>query len=135
MEKYLWKENYSVKIEIIDEQHKKLFSLLNNLVSSMNGGIGNALVKDILIDLKNYSEFHFKEEEGMLRKYDYENLTEHIKEHQYYINKIIELTQLSVKSSSLVSLKTADFLRDWLIQHILGTDKEYQQFLLSKGVK
>ncbi len=135
MEKYLWKENYSVKIEIIDEQHKKLFSLLNNLVSSMSGGIGSALVKDILIDLKNYSEFHFKEEEEMLRKYDYENLTEHIKEHQYYINKIIELTQLSVKSSSLVSLKTADFLRDWLIQHILGTDKEYQQFLLSKGVK
>ena len=62
-----WKDEYSVGIDVIDEQHKKLFEISEVLANAIE--INE--IKDILLFLENYMEFHFNTEEALMKKYGY----------------------------------------------------------------
>ena len=72
-----WNDEYSIGIVEIDEQHKKLFELseIFNEATEINE------IKDILLFLEEYMQFHFNTEESMMRKYNYELIEEHKKLH------------------------------------------------------
>ena len=63
-----WDQSYSVSVKKLDEQHQKLFSLLNTLHEAMRQGKGQAVVEDTLGELALYIVTHFRAEEELLRK-------------------------------------------------------------------
>lgn len=129
-----WNENLSVKIKSIDDQHKKLITMLNNLHDAMREGKGKEKIGPVLDELVSYTKYHFSYEEDLLKKAGYMELSAHKREHTALTDRVTEL-QTKFKSGNVaITIETMTFLKDWLNGHILGTDRRYSDFLISKGV-
>ena len=130
-----WKDDYSVKIAIIDQQHKKLIDLLNRMHDSMKGGRGKEAVGSILTELVDYAGSHFKTEEGLMQTHGYPALEIHRLEHVTLTKKVLAFKADFDAGITSGTIDVLNFLKGWLDHHILGTDKHYSQFFVGKGVK
>lgn len=128
-----WSDNYSVKIREIDFQHKKLIDLVNLLHASMKEGKGKEVLDQIFLDLANYTAFHFTTEEKYFAQYSYPEFSAHKKQHDDLKQQVAQL-QTKQKEGNVLTMEVMDFLRKWLTEHIVGSDKKYSGFFLSKGL-
>ncbi|MBU0481615.1 MAG: bacteriohemerythrin [Proteobacteria bacterium] len=129
-----WKNEYSVSVAEIDEQHKKLIALINKLHEAMTSGRGKEVVNAVLKELADYTVFHFSKEENLMRTNDYPGYPEHLEKHQKMTAKVLALQADCKRGKVSVSMDVMDFLKSWLDKHILGTDKQYAPYLKAKGV-
>jgi len=121
-----------IGIDKIDEQHKELVRLVNQLHSAMKDKAGLQESAEILEKLTDYTIYHFAFEEEVFDKYDYENKVEHKKYHANLVKKVVDF-QNDVKSGKAgLSMELMLFLTSWLKDHILKTDKAYVPFLKDK---
>jgi hemerythrin len=130
-----WKEEYSVGIESIDLQHKKLLGLINSLQTAINYKTGEAFEREALDELVDYTKTHFKFEEDMMEQNGYPDFTTHRAEHERMIARVEEVLSQYQQDQDTAMQNAVDFLQEWLINHINGTDKQYSSFLIDKGVK
>jgi hemerythrin len=70
-----------------------------------------------------------------MKKYGFKGYKEHKQEHQVFISKIDEIEKKLEEGRLVLTVEIANFLKDWLTNHVLNTDKEYSEFLNSNGVK
>ena len=131
---FIWNESYSVKIARMDEQHKKLFSLLDELGTAMLAGTVRETFGKILRGLAEYAKTHFAQEELLLKQYGYPGYNWHKKLHEEFINQV-ESFQKEFDSGVALPIKVSVYLRDWLSNHILKVDQQYSAFLNAKGVR
>ena len=122
-------------IDAIDDQHKKLVSLINQLHKAMKMKKGNQQSGEILKQLADYTVYHFGFEEELFEKYSYPKTTEHIKTHKELIDKVSDFKSQFEEGKAALTLDLMDFLTDWLNTHIMKTDKEYVHFLKDKMKK
>jgi hemerythrin len=132
---FTWNDTYSVSVKSMDDQHKKLFNLINQLHDAMSAGKGKAIVGTVLDEMLDYTRTHFTAEEKVLEKVAYPGLPEQKKQHKIYVDKIIEMQQKLQGGSLTVSMEASQFLRDWLTNHIMVIDKKYASYLTEKGEK
>jgi len=127
-----WSESYSVQIPGIDNQHKQLFSLINQLHEAMAKGQANEEMGRILQELINYTKTHFAAEEKLLQSKNYPELSAHQAQHRQFTDKIIQFQRDFNAGKATLSVGLMTFLRDWLSSHILQTDKRYGEYLAAK---
>ncbi len=126
---YEWTEEYSCKNEIVDKDHKKLFDLLNELLDAMKNRKSKDVLEKILLELSHYAAEHFTREEKLFMNTDYPNKEEHLKQHKDFTNKVYNL-YLDYKMGRIaLSIDIAIFVKDWLVNHIMKTDKEYVDYI------
>jgi hemerythrin-like metal-binding protein len=128
-----WKDEYSVGIESIDRQHKKLINLINMLQTSVDYSTGEEFEQECLAAVVDYTKTHFVYEEGLMSKYGYPDFEAHKAQHQKMIDKVNDILAAYEEHPERAMKDALDFLKQWLIRHINGTDKQYSEFLLSKG--
>ncbi len=135
MTSIIWKESFSLGIEAIDSQHKVLLSYINDLHEAQKNSASQIIIRDVIEKLHDYTVFHFDMEEKMQLGCNYDKYEIHKEEHQWFIDKLKELDKDLGKNNLLLSLKTVSFLKDWTINHILGSDKEFGEYLkIKEGV-
>jgi hemerythrin-like metal-binding protein len=134
MAHFTWKDSYSVGIAEFDTQHKVIVDIINEIYAAMSSGTNRFLVIEEMDKLFEYADTHFAKEEKVLTAAGYPKLNLQKEAHQFYIDKIVKLKENISKGDLLTLLKLVDFLKDWLIDHILGMDKEYTEYLNSKGI-
>jgi hemerythrin len=130
-----WDESYSVSVQKLDEQHQKLFSLINTLHDAMRQGKGQAIVQDTVRELAAYTLSHFRAEEELLRRANYPALAEHQAEHRKYVDQVNQFSQDLAAGRNTSSIKVLQFLKDWLAEHIRRTDRSYSAHLNAHGVQ
>ena len=130
-----WKNEYSVNINVIDSQHKRLVDLLNQIFDASQAGQGKTVVEKILNDLVTYTKVHFSTEEDFMKKHSYPGFPQHKVAHDKLTKQVLEFQQEYRAGRSTLSVELMQFLRDWLQGHIVGTDKLYTPFLNAKGVR
>ena len=131
----VWKDEYSVGIEAMDNDHKKLLNLINQLQTSVQYYTGKEFEISTLEALVDYTKVHFAHEEELMQQNDYPNFAEHKLQHEKMIEKVdIQLQNYKTNPESAITEALA-FLKTWLIKHINGTDKEYGVYLNAKGIK
>ncbi|EKD27068.1 MAG: hypothetical protein ACD_79C00896G0004 [uncultured bacterium] len=130
-----WTDSLSVGINLIDEQHKKLVGLVNSLYDAMKVGKGNDVLGKILEELIEYTKYHFSTEEELMKKHLYPKFLDHKKEHDALTKAAVDLAKQHKEGAMLLSMKVNTFLKDWLTNHIMGTDKKYSPFFIEKGLK
>jgi hemerythrin len=130
-----WREDFSVNIVEIDKQHMCLIELINKLHDSMKAGQGNTVIGPILSDLINYTAFHFDTEEKYFKKFQYSEYLRHKIEHDKLRKEAKTLNAQFSEGKISLSVEVMQFLRDWLSNHILKSDKKYGSFLKSKGLQ
>jgi len=125
-----WNEAYSVGYPDIDEQHKKLVTMINDLFQmGDNKGVDTkAAFSKSFQEASNYAQNHFTEEEALLKNVGYPDLSEHKKEHINFINEV--WNQFGLFNKGQISpVDLARFLKTWLLTHIAVVDKKYAPYI------
>tara|TARA_B100000315_G_scaffold33053_1_gene27736 strand:+ start:1001 stop:1408 length:408 start_codon:yes stop_codon:yes gene_type:complete len=120
-----WDESFSVNVAEIDTQHMKLMDLINQLFDAMSLGKGRDVLGSILTELANYTVTHFGFEEKKFAEFNYAETESHKSKHQAFVDKVVEFKGKFESGDVTISVALLDFLRDWLTEHIKGTDKKY----------
>ncbi|MHB1687843.1 MAG: bacteriohemerythrin [Ignavibacteriaceae bacterium] len=129
-----WSDEYSVKIKSIDRQHSKLIDLINELHSAMKEGKGKEFIGKAIDKLIDYTQVHFKHEESLMEKYSYPGYLKHKSLHDDLVRQVLEIKKNFSEGKVVLSQEVLNFLKKWLVEHIVGTDKQYTSFLNIKGV-
>lgn len=130
-----WTDDLSVGIEEIDEQHKVLVGLLNDLDRAIRERHGNEACLAILDRLVEYTRIHFAVEESLMRIFEYPDYENHKAEHEELVDEVLSMRHEVIDNQRRISFKLLHFLKMWLTQHIMDSDKEYSQHFLAQGMK
>jgi len=129
-----WDDELSVGIETIDDDHKKLLTLINNLQTAVFYPTGEAFERQALDELVDYTKYHFEREEKMMLDNGYPDIEAHKKQHEEMIAKLGGFLAAYEKDREATVDDLTTFLKEWLLNHIAGTDQKYTPFLHEKGV-
>ncbi len=121
----IWTDKYSVGYDEIDSQHKKLARMINDLYASFTQGKADEIIENILTEMIKYTDYHFKTEEKYFEKYNYSETKLHKEQHQEFVTKVTVFYDDFKNGSITITYDTMNFLRDWLLKHIQGSDKKY----------
>lgn len=132
---FTWKDEMSVGIPGIDQQHQKLVGFLNELYDAMQAGKGGEALGRVLTQLLLYTRTHFADEERLMETHRYPEFPRHKEKHARMAQKVKELCDQFHRGQLANPLQITNFLKEWLARHIMETDKQYGPFLAAKGVK
>jgi hemerythrin len=130
-----WNDGLSVGMDVIDDQHKKLVSIVNRLYDAMRNGKGSEILGDVLSELIEYTRYHFTAEEALMKDNAYPGYQSHRSAHSMLVEKVMDL-ELDLKAGKIaLSVQVFQFLKDWLVNHIQGEDKKIAPFLTKPTVQ
>ncbi len=129
-----WKDSFSVGIPSIDDQHKNLVGIVNKLYSEFYKGITDEFLNEIIKELEKYTVYHFTYEEKFMKLYNFEGYKEHKSEHGQFIEKIKIYKETLSKENKAAVIDFVTFMKNWLLKHIMGTDKKYVKLFQEKGM-
>lgn len=124
-----WDEGkFSVLVDEMDEQHKKWVGLINELHASLLGEGERVEPAEILREMLAYVDFHFKEEEQLMRNINYPNYIEHKRAHEAFIARLNNMEQDIEAGNIILGTQLMSVLKNWLEDHIASMDKHYGEF-------
>lgn len=128
-----WSDALSVICEEIDRQHRKLIDIANRLNHALRAGSGNAICERILDELFKYTATHFAFEEKLMADHHYVHRDAHIAAHRKLID---ELSAFKGRhdTGEAISIELMNFIRDWLLNHILKVDRTLGHDLAVRGL-
>lgn len=131
-----WNDKMSVGIPSIDGEHQKLVAMLNELFDAVQAGKGKDVLGKILDRLIDYTKSHFANEERYMTQHAYPDFAPHKKEHEDLAKQVLDVQhKYHSGATATLGMEVMNFLKNWLIKHIQGTDMKYSPFLKAKGVK
>lgn len=130
-----WDDKYLVCVPRIDEQHKKLFSLINALGVAIIENKHEQIIDEVFEGLVDYVFTHFRTEEQILEEYGYPDLRQHKHEHKVFTRKIIKFRSDFKGGTNPKATSVMEYLVNWTHNHIIGTDLKYSSFFIEKGLK
>lgn len=125
MQPIKWRDGFNTGIEEIDNQHKSLVDTINKLYENITGGNDNITLNEIFVELFDYANHHFTTEENYMLRFNFDGYQEHKAEHDYFKERINKIRLEYPMSSDEMKIELMNFLRDWLINHLLEVDKGY----------
>jgi hemerythrin len=130
-----WNDSLSVSVGEIDAEHKNLVLYLNDLHFAMSQGKGSDILKSLLTRLVAYTQVHFATEEKYMKQWNYPGYVYHKGEHDAFVKKVAEFKAKFEGGQAALSIEILTFLKDWVVNHIQGTDKKYGSFFNQHGLK
>lgn len=122
MKKIEWHSRLNVGVKQIDEQHKWLVQLVNNLLSAIQSGVAEDILQSICQELVDYTEFHFRDEELLMEEIGFPFIEEQRAEHEELRVKVGEFNDAVLRGDHIPPKEVLDFLSEWLINHLLHSD-------------
>ena len=137
-----WNADLALNITEIDDQHKQLVNIINELFDAMMDGRGYDILDDIFNRLIEYADYHFATEEKYFDQFQYVESEKHKEEHRYYVEQVNELKKaydagkkIREGSENIISIDLWKLLESWLTDHLKTSDKNYAPLFIKKGVK
>ena len=124
-----WKNEFSVGVVEIDQQHRKLLEIINHLNEAMKLGNDSGRLSRVMDELVGYTRFHFAYEEQLMATVGYAETAEHHRRHEAMVARVEQFRGEVANARATFSLKLMDFLKYWLTKHILETDMGYARHI------
>lgn len=118
-----WEPNYTVHVEILDEQHRKLFDIVNDLIDETE--MGSTRLLPVIQDLVQYLSVHFHQEHLVMMKSGYPGFLQHSQEHRRFTDKIEEFLQSYRQGDAELGLKMIVYMKEWIFNHTTRLDRQY----------
>lgn len=135
MEQITWTEDFSVGVERLDEQHRHLVRMINQLIAKPHTTTRSETVSDLLTGMTKYAQEHFATEEDLMRQHNYPHLEEQISKHRAFRKKTVDFCSATMLDVVVVPEAMLRYLREWLVEHILKTDMAYKPFFRGHGLE
>lgn len=130
-----WREEMSVGVKVIDEQHKQLIDTISALNEAVIAQKSETILKETFQRLADYYQLHFTTEEDYMEKFACDGIPEHKAAHNYFIEHIKEMKKQVDLNQRQLSLELVAFLEFWLVGHVLVMDRKYVQCFNDHGLK
>jgi hemerythrin len=127
-----WSDDLLVKVPAIDDDHKKLFALMNEIFTSAS--LGADAINRAIGALVTYTKEHFAREEASMTRAEYPGLADHKYAHEHLVFRLdTMINQLLDFGPAAIDAELAKFLRSWLSDHIMSLDIKYAAYLRETG--
>ena len=130
-----WDNTWSVGVEEIDHQHRKLIDMINRLESARMNGMSASMIGAILGELMEYSDYHFGLEEMYFDEFNFEDAARHKMAHRALTVQVRSFQRAVMERREGLSDEVTRFLQDWLSIHIKGSDQQYRECFARNGLK
>nr|CRH05628.1 putative Hemerythrin-like metal-binding protein [Candidatus Magnetococcus massalia] len=135
--KLIWCDEYVTGVQEIDDQHKILVHALNEASEKLSKDFQVSTMEKIVQDLLSYAIYHFETEEELMDEHGYledgQGLYQtHLDQHRSFSSKVVEIHEGLKIGTPVPASELLEFLNQWLVNHILNTDKKLASFLLTK---
>lgn len=130
-----WSDKLLVNIRTFDNDHKGLIALINKLYNGMNRGMGRKELGTFLKELIDFTAAHFQREEDAFAKTGYPDADTHKAAHQLFVEQVLTFQKEFEEGGALVDMQLMKLLREWLVDHIIGTDRTYVRHLRKGGIR
>ncbi len=124
-----WNSTYELGYKEIDEQHMKLVDIINDFYNAFATAQAHEKIGDIIGELVNYTVFHFTAEEEIFSNSNYPDTEKHRATHKEFVDELKKYHQEVKDGNMTTTYDLMTFLRDWLIKHIMGTDRTYLPYV------
>lgn len=130
-----WNNQLALGITSVDEQHKHLIDLTNQLDEAVAIGAEHEAIIKIINGLVDYTVYHFHHEQQLMENAQFNPViyAEHKAEHDEFVTKMLQIQQNLQSNQQTLSEELMDYLVNWLCHHILNTDKKMALSLI-KGI-
>jgi hemerythrin-like metal-binding protein len=132
MPKIEWSDSLSLGVERVDDQHKRMVKIANTFLESLRQRSEEAVIRGALRDLREYTVYHFHDEEDFMEHIGYPELEDHRREHEKLKGQVKDYQEKIYRRKNIDVEEVRDFLKDWLLGHILDTDMKIAKFLLER---
>lgn len=122
----------SVGVREMDNQHKRLVEIINNLYAQIQSGKSSQATSRALESLMDYAKTHLSDEEELMQRGGYPNYPTQKKLHDALRKKLSGLYQRYEQGDEGVLLDIVMFAKDWLFSHIQKEDKKYGDYFASR---
>lgn len=124
-----WREEYSLGIPEIDTQHETLVRHFTAIEDAIGRGLEWSTVYFHITDLKEFARFHFTCEEALMRLFAFPGTPLHTAEHAHFFKVLGEIEKNSINKA--IERELVEYLRVWTVKHVIGSDREMAQHILS----
>ncbi|HVN48756.1 MAG TPA: bacteriohemerythrin [Bacteroidota bacterium] len=125
-----WKQTYETGISKIDEQHRRLFDMVNELLDQKTRSYNERQIFSLLNGLVKYAEEHFATEEKYLSYFKYPKFEEHTRQHLAFLQEITKFAQKLEDHQANVFPQMLEFLKRWYFTHIGESDRLYVEYFV-----
>jgi hemerythrin len=126
VESFHWDAHFETGLADVDQQHRFLVGLINRFgdLLTQTAHVSRDALEAVLKELAAYSQYHFREEEGLMRRsgIDSRHLARHLRVHEDFLQEVTQLGQAVLQHNDAAE-PLLTFLIYWLASHILGTDQ------------
>ena len=129
-----WSDQYSVGVKALDDQHKVLVNTLNDLHAAIMKGQASNITGSLLTQLVKYTRDHFAAEEAIMTRTKFAGFAAHRAKHLDLTRQVEDYVASYQRGEITLNLNLLNFLRDWLMTHILKEDMEYRGWFNANGV-
>jgi len=134
MATFAWNEGYSVHVRQFDQQHQKLFEIINGLADAMRTGKGEDVIRDVVNQLAVYTRTHFLQEEVLMQQTAYPALAAHREQHNRLMTDVEKYKTDLNEGRKPNTVAVLGFLQKWLVDHIQKSDKAYAEHMNTHGI-
>ncbi|TCJ13925.1 bacteriohemerythrin [Parasulfuritortus cantonensis] len=132
-----WNDSFATGVREIDEQHRILVNTLNEANAKLTDDVSIDFVEQITQDLLSYALYHFETEEELMQEYGYadacgEDSDRHLQQHRSFSSKVVAVRDNLRAGIPIGRDDLIGFLNNWLVNHILHTDKKLGAYILAK---
>ena len=128
-----WSDTLSVGVKEIDDQHKGLINMINELNKAIQGGWGKKAREEVISKLIEYTRVHFTTEESVMSISGYPDVEVHKKQHEDLILMVNDYVKKYEQDPDASSYHLLFFLKRWLTEHIIKSDKRLGDYLVKTG--
>lgn len=124
-----WRDSYNTGVEQFDREHHKIVELIDVLYTCLREKREGSEVTEAIAELVQYTGYHFDNEEQAMKQADYPELEFHQEEHSRLKKQALEFQTLGLNIEREKVTEFYQFLRGWLVDHIVNCDKKYGEFI------
>lgn len=129
-----WNEAFELGVPRVDAEHRHLVGVVNAFYEVYRTRAGREKIFPVLNLLVKYTEVHFRSEEALMEAGDCPDLPDHQREHDKLTEQIFTLAEKYEAGDAEISDEVMEFLKRWLLEHILQVDKKLQPFFQEHGI-
>lgn len=125
-----WSSKFSVGVKLIDDQHKGLLDLVNDMFNHVTGDddTERAYFNQVIQQAVGYVKVHFYTEEKIMLGTNFHGYPEHKKAHDSFILTVVDHIKSFESGKRMILSEFTKFLKDWILTHIAVMDKQYFEY-------
>jgi CRP/FNR family transcriptional regulator len=124
-----WDSAYSIGVDAIDEQHRRLFDISNRFYDAWRVRAGRDALCRIFDELLEYTRYHFAEEEKLMRQIGYPGLPQHRRSHEELVDLVGRFRRQLESGALGIETEALEFVKTWLNIHVLEDDRDIGDYL------